>query len=507
MQQIVIAEFQEAFHIPTINSTSEISKKPSRFYATACVHQSDSRSSCFNPFNCSESQFARYFANCSKQDILKHYMLLTSNEFVKFVKTFPFYQDIIITLHKKLHKKDWIDKFLGLLSGSYCGGLQECVKRLHQEVQEQKQKEIIDQQKQWQEEQDKIYKQKLETVTQQCVQNDARKDALEMTGRNPHYRIFQSISVDKVVIDHAKEYGIAQKDITTGILNAYEYQLHKEFVEQLTELTNLADTYHVANTKNLFFDAIGEGIALGIEANKKHEPIIATRFADFGREALEVVKGIGEGVVFGAQEIYEHTQLLMRECATHIAALSNREIAKQITAFCTDWALASKAFTFFHHLCSRSGPLIAEAIEVLKKESAVEYVVAGADGALFHLSETAKTAGDSVKEIVKNLLPAEFFSKNIVKNALEKLSLDKNKIHHILTPKTGSHAWHLVVEDPLNWDQVIRVIEKVIEKGKISPYGIVFQKKLSFKGQMVEVIIAPFSDGSFSIADAWVRTG
>jgi hypothetical protein len=107
-------------------------------------------------------------------------------------------------------------------------------------------------------------------------------------------------------------------------------------------------------------------------------------------------------VVLGAQEIYEHAQLLMRECATHIAAMSNREIAKQITAFCTDWALTSKAFTFFHHLCSRSGPLIAEVIEVLKKEPVVEYVVVGVDGTLFHLSESAKTVGGAVKEVVKD---------------------------------------------------------------------------------------------------------
>jgi hypothetical protein len=245
-------------------------------------------------------------------------------------------------------------------------------------------------------------------------------------------------------------------------MNAYEYQLYTEFVDQLAQLTYLTDTYCIAKTENLFLDAIGEGVALGIEANKKHEPVIATRWANFGWEVLEIAKGIGEGVVLGAcntvsfaknivchpirttnelihgfgtiicaigkavgvpvqlgvlcitgnaeqackesQKIYEQTKFLMQECATKIAAMSNREIAKQTTAFATDWCLTGKALTLGHSICSRARPFLAEVIKVLRKEPALQYAVAGADGVLHHISETAKNVGGAAKEVVKDLV-------------------------------------------------------------------------------------------------------
>jgi hypothetical protein len=225
-------------------------------------------------------------------------------------------------------------------------------------------------------------------------------------------------------------------------------------------ISDFFDTYHLSESENLFFDAIGEGVALGIAANKKNEPIIATSWADFGWEVLEVAKGIGEGVVLGAyntacfaknivchpirttreivhglgtvicaagkvvgipmqlgalcitgdaeqaykeaQEMYEQTKFLAQECATKIAAMSNREIAKHATAFATDWFLTEKALTFAYSICSRVGPLLAEAIEVLCKEPVIEYVVAGTEGMLHHISETTKHVGGAAKEIVKD---------------------------------------------------------------------------------------------------------
>lgn len=102
------------------------------------------------------------------------------------------------------------------------------------------------------------------------------------------------------------------------------------------------------------------------------------------------------------QKVYEHTKFFMQECALKIAAMSNREIAKQTTAFATDWVLAGKVLALTHRLCSRAGPLITEVFEVLKKESAVEYAVAGSEGILHHMSETAKHVGGAVKEVIKN---------------------------------------------------------------------------------------------------------
>jgi hypothetical protein len=263
-------------------------------------------------------------------------------------------------------------------------------------------------------------------------------------------------------------------------------QIHTEFVEQLAQLTDLCATYPLSRTENLFFDAIGEGVALGIKANKKYEPIIATCWADFGWKVLEVVKGIGEGVVLGTyntacfaknivchpirttseivhgigtivcaagkavgisvqlgvlcvtgdteqayketQEIYEHTKFVMQNCATKIAAMSNREIAKQTTAFATDWFLTGKALTFGHSICSRAGPLLAEAIEVLHKEPAVAYAVAGSEGMLHHMSETTKHVGGAAKEIVRD---SQLFLKTFHAEHMAKLELEIAQLRKI----------------------------------------------------------------------------
>lgn len=85
-------------------------------------------------------------------------------------------------------------------------------------------------------------------------------------------------------------------------------------------------------------------------------------------------------------------------------------------------------------------------------------------------------------------------------------NISQNKRHHILTPKTSKHAWHLVVKDPGDWNQVSKIIKQVLEEGKMSTYGPVLKKELCCMNHIVEVSIAPLSDGSFSIADAWVKT-
>jgi hypothetical protein len=107
----------------------------------------------------------------------------------------------------------------------------------------------------------------------------------------------------------------------------------------------------------------------------------------------------------------------MQDCATKIAAMSNRDIAKYTTAFATDWVLTGKALIFGHSICFRAGPLLAEAIEVLSKEPAAEYVLAGVDGTLHHMSEVATNVGGAAKEVVRDTqillqsLRAEYMAK------------------------------------------------------------------------------------------------
>jgi hypothetical protein len=440
-------------------------------YAASRYHSSDYRRSNtpgVDLWTYSAAQLALYFFyhGYTEEEILSQNTLYMSDEFVKFAKTLPGYEDAIISLHKKLRKRSDIVKWLGSRFGTHCSGLTARIASLYRELQEQKQAEQATRQWRIEEQQrqpkvDNAYKQKLETVAQQPTCNNLRVQALEITRCNPNNRVSRSTSVDKTVLACADQYGITQQDLTTGYMNAYEYQLHTEFVDQLAQLSDLFDTYHLSKTENLFFDAIGEGVALGIEANKRNEPIIATCLADFGWEVLEIAKGIGEGVVLGAcntasfaknivchpinttceivqgfgtiicavgkvvgisvqlsalcitgnteqaykeaQEMYEQTKFLAQECATKIAAMSNREIAKQTTAFVTDWVLTGKALTLGHSICSRAKPLLAEVIKVLREESALQYAVAGAEGMLYHMSETTKNVGSATQEVIKDL--------------------------------------------------------------------------------------------------------
>jgi hypothetical protein len=420
-----------------------------------------------DPLTCSAAQLARYFFyhRYTEEEILSLNTLYMSDEFVKLAKTYPGYEAAIIDLHKKLCKRSDFIKWLGSRFGTHCSGLTARIASLYRELQEQKQAEQAARQWQIEEQQrqtkvDNVYKQKLETIAQQPTCNNLRVQALEVTRCNPNNRVSRSISVNKAVLAYAEQYGIAQQDLTMGFMNEYEYELHTEFVEQLAQLSNLFDTYHLSKSENLFFDAIGEGVALGIEANKRHEPVIATCWANFGWEVLEIAKGIGEGVVLGAcnpvsfaknivchpinttceivqglgtiicavgkavgvpvqlgvlcitgnaeqackesQKIYEQTKFLAQECATKIAAMSNREIAKQTAAFATDWVLTGKALTFAHSLCSRAGPLLVEVIEVLRKEPVAEYAIAGAEGVLHHMSKTTKQVGGAAKKVISS---------------------------------------------------------------------------------------------------------
>lgn len=218
---------------------------------------------------------------------------------VKFVKTLPEYEAEIVSLHKKLHQRSGMVNFFGyFFCGTYCKGLSDRICSLYREL--KRKKEIEQEIKQRQNQLDSIYRQKLKKATQGSLQVAERTRAFEKTYQQPNNRIYRSVSIDTIVIERAREYGITSKDLTSGCMNAYEYQLHKEFVTQLEHLTTLMDDYVVSKNKNIICDALGHSIALGIGANREHEPVFTTRLVDFGWELLEVAKGIVEGVGLGA---------------------------------------------------------------------------------------------------------------------------------------------------------------------------------------------------------------
>jgi hypothetical protein len=289
-QQCISAREFQTIPIPIHqNISNNETEKPSGFYATAFVRQRCHRiSHNVQPDlrRYSAEQLKEYFAyyGYTPKQILEQYELFTSDEFIIFAKTLPIYENEITSLQRKFRKRSGIVKWLFSVWGAR-------IKQLYQEMQEQKQKEIEKLRYQIQIN-NNAYKQKLAVVAQQSpikqsLIHNARAQALESVSGNHTNRMMRTFSADKAVIVCANQYGITQQDLTTGYMNAYEYQIHTEFVEQLAQLTDLCATYLLSRTENLFFDAIGEGVALGIAANKKNEPVVATCWADFGWEILE----------------------------------------------------------------------------------------------------------------------------------------------------------------------------------------------------------------------------
>ncbi|MDR0299415.1 MAG: hypothetical protein LBI13_04960, partial [Streptococcaceae bacterium] len=81
-------------------------------------------------------------------------------------------------------------------------------------------------------------------------------------------------------------------------------------------------------------------------------------------------------------------------------------------------------------------------------------------------------------------------------------SIDENGIHHILQ---SSHNWGKVVEDPNDWNQVSKIVSKVMEEGTEGPYRGVFKKALEVNGKIVEVTYNKMENGEIKISDAWIK--
>jgi len=81
---------------------------------------------------------------------------------------------------------------------------------------------------------------------------------------------------------------------------------------------------------------------------------------------------------------------------------------------------------------------------------------------------------------------------------------DVNKIRKIMHPK---HEWGKVVEDPDNWQEISKIIDRVMKEGKIDPnYGGIrggAAKVLNIKGEKVRVT---FNKETYQLGDAWVET-
>jgi hypothetical protein len=373
-----------------------------------------------DPHTMSATELAVYFKGKAPQSILSDRSLFMSDEFVQFAKSGAIslaeYEARITGLYAMISKYGIGDKCVKWLCGDYCWGLEKRIRYLYREI--------------------------LRKKNQREERNEFRQRC--------HYVI------PSAVIRFAREYDIREDSLLKICSNAHEHQLHVEFLALLEEAVTISDYYSLKANDNVFLDALGHGIALGIKANRQHEIAIARIWADYGWEVLEVIKGMGEGLLLCLQnttELILHPVQSLRNfvhnlgaitgccahaigtalrweemmergdallmisemdavadqittigsaCAQELAHISNREIAKQITAIVADVVLTHKILTLGSTLCARIGPLAGDVITAIDIARSESPVLQTAEGIVMKASENVSKVGGAALEVIKN---------------------------------------------------------------------------------------------------------
>jgi hypothetical protein len=238
-----------------------------------------------------------------------------NNNFVKIAKQLPGYAEKVRVLeHTWTKHKTWLDRACSRMSGSYIPGLAQHFRNLKQEAdQEQKRTAARIQQEQEARQQKEAEELRMrtaeycakidalcaddnDTTAIPCDHAQARHTAYTQIKTNSVSRTKKNYTVDAETINVAHAYDIKEQDLANLCGNAYEHQLHTEFLEQLGEVHTIS-TYYAMSSHNLLIDAVGHSIAIGMEANRLQQPAVATTWANCGWQLLEIVEGIGEGVV------------------------------------------------------------------------------------------------------------------------------------------------------------------------------------------------------------------
>ncbi len=413
-------------------------------------------------------QLAWYFAvhGYTEGEILSNPMLYMNAAYLTLVKQFPRYPAFVEKYHKKYRAYSRAFKIWETMHLRYCKGLAKQFERLYlecenkrcaQEVHEQKQRELKAQE---------AYIRELGRV--ENILNDsslhkkipindhnARLEKMKIAQQQPGRTVHQ-LQTGQDAIDFVAPYGITEQQVTRVTMNSYEYQLHTEFISHIHSALGFKREYNIQD-QNVFIDALGNGLSLGMKSNHLHNPEWATRWSDFCYEAIEIIQGVGEGIVLGSYNAVDmvmhpvrtlvrmadgirmlgsltartvgmlaHWNYLIErgeylQCATEMysvgeqlvsiantiheqtSQMSHREIAKQVTAFGAECVLTGQMFTMGHSVCSNLSHTIKRTIKFLKDEGAAgEFALATTDGILLKASENINTGGSGFNRLIQN---------------------------------------------------------------------------------------------------------
>jgi hypothetical protein len=475
-----------------------------------CPHRNNIYNERDNLFAYSSVQLQQYFNyhHYSEKDILSQNMLYMSDEFVQLTRTYPGYEKAITELYKKL-KRMWVFQraVQYLFYGSYYPNLFKRVKYLYKELRQ------------------------YQHIATENAKSFAQLYDINLLSSFPHN--------DSLVTRN----------------------IYKNYIDILQR------AYRISVQNTVIRDCIGQALSIGLEANKNGYINCASQLADFCLTMLDCAAAFDEGIYLGAMQTVDaisHPIETIKnsiigigmiahglsklvsipvECALLYAAdrdcfyiqkdviinqltkiIGNamhyvqitppRNIVKQGSAFITEGILLTKICTFAHNVSKQLLPVAQGYFEYITKK---EPMACLADGTIIEVTIPKQT---NIVPIKNNILKMESaypipmnISKNIpsishniqeVFNAIA--AIEPNRIHHILTPTTGKHAWCKVCKNPLNWEEVKNIIAKVMLHGEVILKKKGYEKILTINEQNIVVRYIYELDGTLLISNAWVTT-
>lgn len=377
-------------------------------------------------------QLAWYFAaqNYTEADILSHPMLYMNPAYLALVKQLPRYPEFVKKYYEEYRKHKGFRAFWEWIHFRYRYGMREQFAFLYQECEKeriaQEARECMHRAEKAQKEREEralkeatdVYCTKIESIAQDAIpyeHQESREKAYQHIKARDISRATHQYVVAQDIITFAHEYDITESDLATFHGNAYEQQLHTEFLEQLAFVHTIS-TYYTLQPKNILIDAVCHGAAIGMEANRLQQPDVATAWANFGWKVLDVIEGFGEGlllctentvdmilhpqdtlinVIHGigflikssaqaiavgmgtaiklntlkelrdydayaeeVEHISNNIKTVQALCTEQLAALSLKDTVKYGTACAADIILSKKIFAFGMTICTRASPII-----------------------------------------------------------------------------------------------------------------------------------------------------
>lgn len=256
----------------------------------------------------STGQLQAYFAaqKLSEDEILSQQQLYMSNAYIALVKNYVAYPAYIKKYHQKYLKYGALRKCWSWIKGTYTSGMARRFRELHQDL---VRKEAAQQLLSKQQEVHRGYHGQLKKIESELIAKSvnmpyaqARREALHATYLNDA-RVQRKILVAEDIQYFAREYEIEPSMLEQGFMNPYEYQLHTEFIDQLSAVVQLQSISDRCHEYQVFLDAVGYGVSLGIEANHDHDAVAATHWADYAWNMLDIAKAVGEGIALGCYNV------------------------------------------------------------------------------------------------------------------------------------------------------------------------------------------------------------